>query len=57
MNHILGCNQFTRGNLEELLELAEKVKNNPKEYSNSLKDKIIAVMFFEPSTKTRMFFD
>ena len=57
MNHILGCNQFTRENLEELLELAEKVKNNPKEYSNSLKDKIIAVMFFEPSTRTRMSFE
>ena len=57
MNHILGCNQFTRENLEELLELAEKVKNNPKEYSDSLKDKIIAVMFFEPSTRTRMSFE
>ena len=57
MNHILGCNQFTRENLEELLELAEKVKNNPKEYCDSLKDKIIAVMFFEPSTRTRMSFE
>ena len=57
MNHILGCNQFTRESLDELLELAQKIKNNPKEYSTCLQDKIIAVMFFEPSTRTRMSFE
>lgn len=57
MKHILGCNQFTRESLEEILDLAQKIKNNPKEYKNSLQDKIIAVMFFEPSTRTRMSFE
>ena len=57
MNHILGCKQFTRESLNELLDLAEKIKNNPEEYRNSLQDKIIAVMFFEPSTRTRMSFE
>lgn len=57
MNHILGCNQFTRESLTEVLDLAEKIKNNPEEYKNSLQDKIIAVMFFEPSTRTRMSFE
>lgn len=57
MNHILGCNQFTRESLNELLDLAEKIKKNPEEYKNSLQDKIIAVMFFEPSTRTRMSFE
>ena len=57
MNHILGCNQFTRESLDELLNLAEKIKKNPEEYKNSLQDKIIAVMFFEPSTRTRMSFE
>ena len=57
MNHILSCNQFTRESLNEILDLAEKIKNNPKEYQNALKDKIIAVMFFEPSTRTRMSFE
>ena len=57
MKHILGCNQFTRESLEELLDLAQNIKNNPEEYKNSLHDKIIAVMFFEPSTRTRMSFE
>lgn len=57
MNHILGCNQFTRESLNEILDLAEKIKKNPKKYKNSLRDKIIAVMFFEPSTRTRMSFE
>ena len=30
MNHILSCNQFTRESLNEILDLAEKIKNNPK---------------------------
>lgn len=57
MNHILGCKDFTRESLEELLELAQDIKLNPKKYKNALEDKIIAVMFFEPSTRTRMSFE
>lgn len=57
MKHILSSEQFTRENLEEILDLAEKIKNNPKEFSNKLDDKVIAVMFYEPSTRTRLSFE
>jgi len=57
MKHILSSEQFTRKDLEEIFDLAEKIKNNPKKFSNKLDDKMIAVMFYEPSTRTRLSFE
>lgn len=57
MKHVLSSSQYTRESLEELFDLAEKIKKNPKKYSNKLDDKIIAIMFYEPSTRTRLSFE
>ncbi len=57
MKHVLSSDQYTRESLEELFELAEKIRTNPKEYSHKLDDKIIAIMFYEPSTRTRLSFE
>ncbi len=57
MKHILSSEQYDKKSLEELFELADKIKNNPKEYSHKLDDKIVAVMFYEPSTRTRLSFE
>ena len=57
MKHILSSEQYNRESLEELFTLADKIRNNMKEYSHKLDDKIIAVMFYEPSTRTRLSFE
>ncbi|MBP3597536.1 MAG: aspartate carbamoyltransferase [Clostridia bacterium] len=57
MEHILSCKQFSRKSLEELLDLAKDIKLNPKKYENALENKIIAPIFFEPSTRTRLSFE
>ena len=57
MNKLLDCKEFTKESLMELLELASKIKANPENYTEELKNKVIAVMFFEPSTITRMSFE
>lgn len=57
MKNVLSCDQYTRESLEKVLVLAEKIKNNPKAFSKVLDGKIVAVMFFEPSTRTRMSFE
>ena len=57
MKHVLSSEQYTRKDLEELFDLADKVKANPQKYKKALEDKIVAVMFFEPSTRTRMSFE
>lgn len=57
MKHVLSSDQYTKESLEEVFEIADKVRNNPKEYANRLDDKIIAIMFYEPSTRTRLSFE
>lgn len=57
MKKLLDCKEFTKESLNELLDLARKIKANPENYTEELKNKVIAVMFFEPSTRTRMSFE
>lgn len=57
MKHVLSSSQYTRESLEKLFDLAEKIKKNPKKFANKLNDKIIAIMFYEPSTRTRLSFE
>ena len=57
MKHVLSSHQFTREKLEEIFNLAEKIKQNPQDYAHKLDDKMIAVMFYEPSTRTRLSFE
>ena len=57
MKHILSSDQFTKESLKEIFDLAEKIKENPKEYAHKLDGNVIAVMFYEPSTRTRLSFE
>ena len=56
MKHILSSEQYTKESLQELFDLADKIRNNPEKYAHKLDDKIIAIMFYEPSTRTRLSF-
>ena len=56
MKHVLSAKQYNRESLEELFKLTDDIKNNPQKYSKKLDGKIVAVMFYEPSTRTRMSF-
>ena len=56
MKHVLSAKQYNRESLEELFRLTDDIKNNPQKYSKKLEGKIVAVMFYEPSTRTRMSF-
>ncbi len=57
MKHVLSCEQYTRESLEDLYNIADDIVNSPDKYKNILEDKIIATMFFEPSTRTRLSFE
>ena len=56
MKHVLSAKQYNRESLEELFQLTDDIKNNPQKYAKTLDGKILAVMFYEPSTRTRMSF-
>lgn len=57
MNHVLSANQYTKESLEKLFTLTDDIKNNPQKYMKTLNGKIVAVMFYEPSTRTRLSFE
>lgn len=56
MNHVISAKQYTKESLEELFKLVDDIKANPQKYSKKLDGKVVAVMFYEPSTRTRMSF-
>ncbi len=57
MNHVLTAKQYTKETLEELFTLTDDIKSNPQKYAKTLDGKIVAVMFYEPSTRTRLSFE
>ncbi len=54
MQHLVETQQFTRESLKELFELATTLEGKRDE---SLKGKILAALFYEPSTRTRLSFE
>lgn len=57
MKHIISCEQFDKEYLEKLFHLADDMMEHPKKYVHALEDKVIATMFFEASTRTRLSFE
>lgn len=56
LKHVISAGQFNKESLKEILALANKIKSgkyNPK----SLSGKIMATLFYEPSTRTRLSFE
>lgn len=51
---IISINDFSKEELLHILKAARQMEQNPK--SNLLKGKILATLFFEPSTRTRLSF-
>ncbi|MHA1278742.1 MAG: aspartate carbamoyltransferase [Candidatus Helarchaeota archaeon] len=54
--HIISIKQFTRDELDYILKIADQMNQNYKTGSDILKGKILATLFFEPSTRTRLSF-
>lgn len=56
MKHIISIKDFDRGEIDRLLALAKRI--DEKKYDeNLLRGKILGLLFFEPSTRTRMSFE
>jgi aspartate carbamoyltransferase catalytic subunit len=48
---------FTTDELKELFSLADKIIENPEKYSKACNGKLLATLFYEPSTRTRFSFE
>jgi aspartate carbamoyltransferase catalytic subunit len=56
---ILSAKQFNRGDIEAVLKMARKMEpfSSRKKWGDLLKGKLMATLFYEPSTRTRMSFE
>lgn len=58
LRHIISMKDFTRNEIDTILKLAVKLEPfASKSKSDMLAGKILALLFFEPSTRTRMSFE
>ena len=58
LTDIISINDFSKNDIEFVLKKAEEMEKLPKNKKNSvLADKVIASLFFEPSTRTRLSFE
>ncbi len=55
--HLLTLNDYSSGEIEELFELAARVKADPRAYARALEGKSLAMIFQKPSTRTRVSFE
>ena len=55
--HLIEPMDFTTEELEEVFELADRIIERPEEYINLCEGKLLATLFYEPSTRTRLSFE
>ena len=57
MRHLMSPLDLSVEELEQLLNLAIDIKNNPDKYAHACDGKKLATCFYEPSTRTRLSFE
>ncbi len=57
LNNFLADDQLSKAQIQQLIELAIKIKNNPADYSQTLAGKSVAMIFEKPSLRTHVSFD
>ena len=57
MKHLIDIKDLTVKEIDELIQVAKDIIANPEKYSEKCKGKILATLFFEPSTRTRLSFE
>ncbi|MBO7345263.1 MAG: aspartate carbamoyltransferase [Clostridia bacterium] len=57
MKNLLSITDFSVAEIDELLEVASDISVNGEKYAEKCKNKILATLFFEPSTRTRLSFE
>ena len=55
--HLIDPLDFSVEELDEIFSFAEEIIAEPKRYSSLCNGKILATLFYEPSTRTRFSFE
>ena len=57
MRHLIDSLDLSKEEIDELITVADDIIADPKKYNEACKHKILATLFFEPSTRTRLSFE
>ena len=57
LRHVIESQQFSRTLLEDLFVRAEEIKREPHRFMGRLAGSVMAALFYEPSTRTRLSFE
>ena len=57
MRHLMSPLDLSVEELDKVLDLANDIENNPEKYAHKCDGKILATLFYEPSTRTRLSFE
>src|SRR5437016_11714919 len=57
LRHVVESQQFSRSLLEELFVRSEEMKREPHHFIGRLAGQVMAALFYEPSTRTRLSFE
>ena len=57
MKHLIDIKDLSIIEIDELIKVAKDIMANQEKYSDKCKGKILATLFFEPSTRTRLSFE
>ena len=57
MRHLINILDLSKEEIDELIAVANDIIDNPEKYAEVCKHKILATLFFEPSTRTRLSFE
>ena len=57
MKNLMNITDLTVEEIDELIAVAEDIIANPTKYQDACRHKLLATLFFEPSTRTRLSFE
>ncbi|MFX1511531.1 MAG: aspartate carbamoyltransferase [Promethearchaeota archaeon] len=57
MSHLVSIQDISERDILKILDYAQRIKQNPSAFKEQLPDKILALAFWEPSTRTRLSFE
>lgn len=57
MRNVISISDLSVSEIDELIAVAEDIAEDPDKYNEAAKHKILATLFFEPSTRTRLSFE
>ena len=57
MKNLMNITDLSVAEIDELIAVAEDIIANPEKYQDACRHKLLATLFFEPSTRTRLSFE